>query len=215
MAVRLDALMATGLGGSMTVRNARVFGADDARGDVGWVDGRLLDAGALPLMFSILGDLFAPEQRNTMAAIIGTASGLGLIVGQVLAGALSPDWRLPFLIVSVPTMFIGLVTFLSTQEPSRGAAEEALQMMQKAGLEYHTKINFSRLQDILHIPTNLLIFLQAIPGCIPWGMLNTYFNDFMAQDHPDASIASIPVGLWLVERIEAVVQIWGGLGSLL
>ena len=24
--------------------------------------------------------------------------------------------------------------------------------------------------------------MQAIPGCIPWGVLITYFNDFMAQE---------------------------------
>lgn len=28
----------------------------------------------------------------------------------------------------------------------------------------------------------MLVFCQAIPGCVPWGVMNTYFNDYMAQD---------------------------------
>ena len=36
--------------------------------------------------------------------------------------------------------------------------------------------------DLLSIPTLILSLLQGAPGCIPWGIVNTYLNDFLAVD---------------------------------
>jgi hypothetical protein len=47
---------------------------------------------------------------------------------------------------------------------------------------YTGKINFSLYRSIFRIKTNVLVLLQGIPGCIPWGVFFIYLNDFYAQD---------------------------------
>ncbi len=39
--------------------------------------------GVLPLLYSLFGDLFPPSRRSTIAAVVGTASGAGVLIGQV------------------------------------------------------------------------------------------------------------------------------------
>jgi predicted MFS family arabinose efflux permease len=36
--------------------------------------------------------------------------------------------------------------------------------------------------SLLRIPTVLLILLQGAPGCIPWGIVNTYLNDYLSTE---------------------------------
>ena len=31
-------------------------------------------------------------------------------------------------------------------------------------------------------PTALLVFLQGIPGCVPWGVIIVYFQDYLQAD---------------------------------
>lgn len=45
-----------------------------------------LCAGTFPLVFSLLGDLFEPRQRAAIAAVVQLATGVGLAVGQGIAG---------------------------------------------------------------------------------------------------------------------------------
>lgn len=47
-----------------------------------------LCAGTFPLVFSLLGDLFEPRQRAAIAAVVQLATGVGLAVGQGIAGFL-------------------------------------------------------------------------------------------------------------------------------
>lgn len=83
--------------------------------------------GSLPIVYSILGDLFQADGRNISSAVISTALGLGLGIGQGLAGFLGPTygWRLPFLLVSIPTfLFAGICCFL--EDPERGSKETTI-----------------------------------------------------------------------------------------
>lgn len=84
--------------------------------------------GALPLVFSILGDLYPADQRHKVSSLVGIGVGAGISVGQGVAGFLGPrfGWRLPFVIVSVPAIVCALVVWLFVQEPERGASEEVM-----------------------------------------------------------------------------------------
>ena len=83
-------------------------------------------SGSLPVIFSVLGDLYPASQRNAAAAIVTTGTGLGTGVGQALAGLLGPTygWRFPFLIVSIPGMLCSLL-LLCIRDPPRGRKEAA------------------------------------------------------------------------------------------
>ncbi len=57
--------------------------------------------GSIPVIYSVLGDLYPANQRSAIAAVIATGTGLGMGIGQVIAGSLD-SWRLPFVIVAIP-----------------------------------------------------------------------------------------------------------------
>ena len=78
--------------------------------------------GLLPLLFSIFGDLYPPSKRSTVAAIVGTASGGGVLIGQVMAGTFSHTygWKFPYMLVA----FLGIGAMYCVHafaiEPVRG-----------------------------------------------------------------------------------------------
>ena len=48
--------------------------------------------GAVPLILSILGDLFPVGHRSEVAVVPGMAMGVGQLVGQALAGFVGPTY---------------------------------------------------------------------------------------------------------------------------
>jgi predicted MFS family arabinose efflux permease len=74
------------------------------------------------------------------------------------------------------------VFWIFVKEPPRGIAEESLKDLIESGAVYTGKINLSLYKNIFKIKTNLLVLIQGIPGCIPWGVFFIYLNDFYAQD---------------------------------
>jgi predicted MFS family arabinose efflux permease len=75
-----------------------------------------------------------------------------------------------------------LVFWLTVREPQRGATEESLKELIESGQAYTGKIDLSQYREIFGIKTNVLAFLQGIPGCVPWGVFMIFLNDFFAQD---------------------------------
>jgi Major Facilitator Superfamily len=219
--------------------------------------------GAVPLIYSILGDLYPANERHAVSAIVSMGSGLGQTIGQGVAGFLGPTfgWRLPFAIIGLPSLVCALVVFLTVEDPERGAMEEATRNFKRhqdstpdeqdnddtsspgassvemkplgparsfgavqAGdssersavetaattctsdsISRRPRNRDSSLSDeiviirdnnnshdmqaywatfvsLLSDPTAVLTFIQGAPGCVPWGIINTYLNDFLAQD---------------------------------
>jgi MFS family permease len=177
--------------------------------------------GALPLIYSLLGDFYPPEERNAVNAVVGMGTGLGISIGQGAAGYLGPifGWRLPFLIVSTPALLCAAWVWCTVQDPVRGgmdrqyhtsshlppvhagdeyvdegscAASEETRQSSSGTSEWHGArcecsmlccANYFRpTLELLRIPTVLLVLLQGAPGCIPWGIINTYLNDYLSVD---------------------------------
>eukprot|EP00743_Colponemidia_sp_Colp-15_P006698 GILK01007223.1.p1 GENE.GILK01007223.1~~GILK01007223.1.p1 ORF type:complete len:518 (-),score=43.92 GILK01007223.1:91-1593(-) len=141
--------------------------------------------GAIPLMYSMLGDWFPPSRRASAAAFLSCAMGGGMLLGQLVAGFIGGhhnNWRLPFIIISAPTIFLAFVIALTMKEPTRGGSETVLKNVFKKGMEYEERMTWPQFVNIWKIRTNQLIFLQAFPGTIPWGVIYVYLNDFMVQD---------------------------------
>ena len=85
--------------------------------------------GAIPVIYSVLGDLYPAKQRAAIAAVITTGTGLGMGIGQAMAGSVD-SWRLPFLVVSIPGMICS-VLLLFVKDPKRGAKEAAVLEMRR------------------------------------------------------------------------------------
>jgi len=84
--------------------------------------------GALPLIYSVLGDLFVAGERHGVSAVVGIGTGVGIGLGQGVAGFLGPTfgWRMPFLIVSIPALICAALVVMTIEDPPRGGMEEAV-----------------------------------------------------------------------------------------
>lgn len=201
--------------------------------------------GAIPLIYSILGDLFAADERHAVNAVVSMGSGSGIAIGQGIAGFLGPTfgWRLPFLVVSIPALICALGVFCFVQDPERGGMEAAVQTQKKMengnnpdssidnegciemmevtrrrasnneasdhnvdrlgdedegpvqvqrqsteslernnSLDHDWSAHFRTFRVLISTPTVLLMLLQGGPGCVPWGIVNTYLNDFLSRN---------------------------------
>ncbi len=140
--------------------------------------------GLIPITFSMIGDIFSHRNRAAAAAWITLVQGLGVAAGQLVAGFVGPEygWRLPFIIVAAPSFIFIALFWLLVEERPRGIAEESLKELIEKGAVYTGKISFSLYRSIFKIKTNLIVLLQGVPGCVPWGVLFIFLNDFYSQD---------------------------------
>lgn len=141
-----------------------------------------IGVGALfPLVFSYAADVFKEKERARANAFLSTAISLGAIVGMVVAGFTGTTfgWRLPFILVSVPNVFVVILFYLVSKEPKRGASEIAVGDLVEQGYTYLGKVRLSDYKDIFRIKTNLVLFIQGILGTIPWGAIPYFLVNFL------------------------------------
>ncbi len=44
------------------------------------------------------------------------------------------------------------------------------------------RISWRKVAVLLRCPSNVLVIGQGLPGSLPWGMILTFFNDFLSQN---------------------------------
>ena len=169
--------------------------------------------GALPLTYSFIGDYFSSKNRAAAAGYIGLAQGMGIAMGQLLAGALGPEhgWRLPFIIVAIPNFLLIVIFAFTVKEPQRGFSEDGIRDLIESGKVYTARINWSYYRELFKIKTNLLAFLQGIPGTVPWGVFFIYLNDFYSQEKG----YSVMVATWIVMAVGGGAILGGFIGGLI
>ncbi len=138
-----------------------------------------------PLLFSLVADIFDDKSRGAAAAWVAAAIGLGSIAGTVVGGfgGSAWGWRLPFFLVAAPNFLLALVFWFTVREPQRGAAEEGLKDLADQGFIYPRSIRLSDYRRLFTIPTNLLLFLQGISGCVPWGAIPLFLVAYLMREH--------------------------------
>jgi MFS family permease len=83
--------------------------------------------GALnPVLFSMVGDMFSPSSRASIASYFSLAVGGGTAIGQMFAGVLSKlGWRFPYIVVASGSVLSCFVLLAIALEPIRGGADNA------------------------------------------------------------------------------------------
>ena len=234
--------------------------------------------GAIPIVLSLLADLYTTDLRIKAVMIVTLASGGGVAFGQLLAGLIGPTagWRLPFVIIAIPAIFFGILVLFTVQDPARGASEEAvLSYLEQRGVVdpahdssnernsnsndrkkqngkvnvihsmdsptgsggmqdpivspkdngdesaigkdrsnsrstelqvYTERIEWSKVKNLFKTRTVVLVYLQGIPGCVPWGLMFVYMNDYLSQDRGmTVENATIAVTLFGVGSLLGVI----------
>lgn len=142
-------------------------------------------AGCTPISFSLLGDLFETKERNMASSALTAMMGIGIIMGQVVAGMIGPwlGWRLPFYIASGICLVASIAVMLLVEEPVRGGKEEALQEMLKQGISYDRKLTLRGFIDaMIHNRSNFILMLQGFFCSVPWGIIFVFLNDYLSQE---------------------------------
>mmetsp|Transcript_13441 Transcript_13441/g.17508 ORF Transcript_13441/g.17508 Transcript_13441/m.17508 type:complete len:480 (-) Transcript_13441:840-2279(-) len=137
--------------------------------------------GAVPLQMSLFGDYFGQKERGRAYAFLQIALGVGAGVGQFLAGYMTPDWRTPFLIVSIPAFALVAIFLVTTSEPERGGMEEVYNEYGEKVVN-NESITWEKFKNIYKKPTPVLVSLQGIFGILPWGVALVFLNDFLNEE---------------------------------
>ena len=169
--------------------------------------------GIYPITFSLLSDYIGDRHRAKACAGVDIAWGLGMLSGPLLAGlALQTEfgWRLAFLMAAAPSFPLLVLFSWIGREPERGASEAC----HAEGTD-QAAFGLSDLKLVFANRTNILLFLQGIPGSIPWGLLPfwiiTFFRESRGFEATDAT------AVWEIFGIATVVGglLWAILGDWL
>tara|TARA_R110002167_G_scaffold91458_1_gene246054 strand:- start:110099 stop:111442 length:1344 start_codon:yes stop_codon:yes gene_type:complete len=168
--------------------------------------------GIYPITFSLLADYVSDKNRAKASAMVDIAWGLGIMSGPLLASyALSTDfgWRLAFILAALPSFPLIVIYACVATEPKRGRNElgsEAETAQSLVSDNNNGKFSLSQFKSIFANKTNLLLFLQGIPGSIPWGLLPFWIITFFREERGfSADEATL---IWEVFGIATVI---GGL----
>lgn len=134
---------------------------------------------------------------------------IGIVTGQIISSSVGPTsgFRLPFVIVALPTLILAPIYRFTTREPVRGAKEDVVvaAVGENAGDGiYRGKMDFEKFKLIAKNRTVVLGYLQGLPGALPFAVLFTFFQDFLVN----------VVGGITVEQTASVVLSFGA-GSVL
>ena len=79
------------------------------------------ESGGGPAILTLINDYVSPEKRSRAFAIYGLGVPMGTLLGLVLGGWLVElvGWRMTFMIVGAPGVFLGLMIWLFLYEPRK------------------------------------------------------------------------------------------------
>ena len=137
---------------------------------------------ALPVTFSLLADLYPASRRTSISGRVGVAMSAGVGFGQAISGFIGGPWgwRVPFLIVGGGFLLLAALVAAIFKEPPRGACDGRSSGDDDAAAP--GKAARRDLVEVFRTPTALLVFVQGIPGCIPWGVIIVFLTDYLVSD---------------------------------
>jgi predicted MFS family arabinose efflux permease len=160
---------------------------------------------SFPIVYSLVADMFDEVSRGKIVAFLTSAISIGNILGMVIGGFVGPSfgWRIPFVIVSLPNVFLTIAAFFVLKEPKRGAFEKGIGELVRAGYTYPKIPKFRDYAKLVTIKTNLFLFLQGILGTVPWGAIPYFLVEYFRRERG------------LSVEIATIVFLVFGLGNIL
>ncbi|WP_373081009.1 spinster family MFS transporter [Zhongshania sp.] len=83
------------------------------------------EAGGSPPSHSIISDIFPPQKRATAMGLYSSGVSIGILFGFLLGGWLNEffGWRVAFVVVGLPGIFLAIIVRFTLSEPTRGQSE--------------------------------------------------------------------------------------------
>lgn len=84
------------------------------------------EAGGSPPSHSMISDIFPPQQRASALGFYSTGVNIGILFGFLLGGWINEffGWRMAFMVVGVPGIFLAVLVRFTLAEPIRGIADK-------------------------------------------------------------------------------------------
>ena len=84
------------------------------------------EAGGSPPSHSIISDIFPPNRRATALGFYSTGVSFGILFGFLFGGWLNEffGWRVAFMVVGIPGVFLSALLMFTLREPTRGMIEQ-------------------------------------------------------------------------------------------
>ncbi|MEM4062247.1 MAG: MFS transporter [Desulfurococcaceae archaeon] len=162
--------------------------------------------GAAPIGRALIADLYPPEKRGKGYALYNFSTGLGVLIGMVMAGivlAAGLSWRIPFMLAAAPNFVLIPLFLITVKEIKIGYAEPEIRKLYEVGLEYRYKIKIREFATaLLTTPTLIFIYLQGVPGTFPWGAIPywapTYLQEKWGLDEATSTLIVFAAGIGMI-----------------
>ena len=84
------------------------------------------EAGAIPSVHSMIGDLYPANRRASAMSILALSAPIGVVLAPLLGGALNDaiGWRATFFVIGLPGLILAAVMVCTLRDPVRGGADE-------------------------------------------------------------------------------------------
>ena len=176
--------------------------------------------GASPIIYSLLADYYPSSIRIYVGMLVSISVNLGAAAGQIMSSYMAPThgWRTPFLFVAIPAMLSASLLLLTVKEPVRGSKDYVGMSGDDRNEDEPIRaentpetIDFQKCSRLFQRPTLILALIQGIPGCVPWGVIGSYLNDYLTYDIKFSSteaayvIAALGTGIIIGQVIGGVV----------
>lgn len=80
------------------------------------------EAGGVPTSYSMISDIFPPEERGKAMSIFTMGTSVGILAAFIGGGyvLVNYGWRMSLFVVGLPGLFIAIIVYLTIQEPTKG-----------------------------------------------------------------------------------------------
>lgn len=133
--------------------------------------------GAVPVIFSLLGDIFPARSRAAAAgvfmAVVNLGYGNGYVMGSLIGAEASLGWRASFYFQSLALATILVALFLLGRLPRRGEADGGADELSPP------RIRISDLKNILSNRTNLIFITSCLISTMPMGYIQRFMIDHL------------------------------------
>jgi len=160
------------------------------------------EAGGSPPAHSIISDLFGPRERGRALAIYSSGVTFGVMLAYLLGGWITDNfgWRIVFVVVGLPGVFVGILIRLTLREPERGALDGGARSTTTPPFALVIKTLLSRRSFVL------LSIAAGLHAFVAYG-IGAFIVSFFVRsyDLASTSAATVPLGL--------MIGIAGGFGN--